>query len=265
MAQLPLHRFGQFIRLTAAQSHAIEQMATERRRLRRHDVIRSQGDPVKEIFFLIEGWVACCVDSADGHRQIVKVHLPGDGLGGPSLALANAAETLCALSSRVVVDVIPAERFGELFLSSPKLALAMFLGAQQERIWLMDRLMSVGQTTAVQTYAAFLLSICDRLSVIEGKPVESVQLPMSQGELANVLGVTHVHANRTVMALERRGLIKRSGRVVTLLDIPGLRQFAGVPHREFLRAPDWLHGTRKPNRKAEPGSHQNENTAGAVH
>lgn len=254
MGNLSLHRFGQFVRLTKSESDAIGRLGIERRRFKRHDVIRSQGDPVREIFFLIEGWVACSIESANGARQIVKVHLPGDGLGGQSLALAEAAESLCALTSVVVVDVVPAERFGELFLSSPKLAAGMFLGAQQERIWLMDRLMSVGQTSAVQRLASFLLSIHDRLSAVQEEPLDSIRLPLSQEELASVLGITHVHANRTLMDLERTGLISREGRVITLVDMEGLRDFAGVPKRQFQTDPPWLQEALRRHRRRKGAS-----------
>lgn len=238
MKPLPLHRFNEFLRLQRSEVDAFAGLAVERRQFARHDVIRFQGAPSESVFFLIEGWVACQVDTANGAQQIVKVHLPGDMLGSPSLALAKSAESLVALTL-TVVDVIPADRFGELFVSSPRMAAAMFLAVQQERIWLMDKLTSIGRTNSAQRLAAFLLSLHDRLNKFNGTGA-TFELPLSQLELANVLGITTVHANRTIQQLEQTGMISRSGRRVTLEDIPGLRTFCGVPQRQFNGMPEWL-------------------------
>jgi CRP/FNR family transcriptional regulator len=247
MNDAPLHRLNQFIELSPAEAKAFADLAVERRRLRRHDVIRAQGDPVHHVYMLVEGWVATCIDSEAGSRQIVKVHLPGDMLGAPSLTLSSAAETLCALT-RVTIDVIPSRRLGQLFLSSRRLAGAMFLNGLQERIWLMDRLMSVGRTSAAQRLAAFLLSLFDRLRAINSTDGDRFVLPLSQGEVANVLGITPVHTNRTFGQLARVGLISRSGKWITLEDVASLRKLASVPPREFQNMPAWLSGTRQGSR-----------------
>lgn len=243
MTDASLHHLSHVVPFRLAEAKGLAALASGRRRFRRHQIIRAQGDPVAEVYLLIEGWVAASVDSVTGNRQIVKVHLPGDMLGAPSLSVSTAAETLCALN-RVTIDVIPSECLGDLFLSSPKLAAALFLSAQQERIWLMDRLMSIGRTNAAQRLAAFLLSLFDRLRLIEGVTADGFDLPLSQGEVANVIGITPVHVNRTFSALQQRDLIERRGRSVRLMNIEGLRDLASVPAREFQHLPGWLKGSR---------------------
>jgi CRP-like cAMP-binding protein len=239
MTSLPLHRLNEFIGLDKADSEAFARLASERRRFSRHDVIRAHGDPATEVFFLVDGWVACCVHSASGGEQIVKVHLRGDMLGAPSLALSRAGESLLALT-RATVDVIPSDRLGELFARAPKLSAAMFLSAQQERIWLMDRLMSIGRTNSVQRLAGFLHSIHHRMLLVDPDSAARFELPLSQKELADVLGITTVHANRTLAQLEATGLASRAGRWITIHDPDGLRRLSCLPDREFQRMPPWL-------------------------
>lgn len=239
MRDLPLHRLNHFVRLEPTEVKAFTELRTERRRFDRHDFIRRHGEPARDVYFLVEGWAACCVHSAGGDEQIVKVHLPGDLLGTPSMTLGCAAETLFALN-RVVLDVVSGERFAEMFVKFPRLAAAMFLSAQQERIWLMDRLMSVGRTSSVQRLAGFLLSIYDRLRMIDPSHAPRFELPLSQREIANVLGITPVHANRTVGGLDDTGLVERDGRWVTLLDVKALREFSSIPERRFEGAPAWM-------------------------
>ena len=239
MKPLPLHRLNEFVRLERSDAEAFAALATVREQFDRHDLIRAQGESPENIYFLVDGWVACQVDTADGAQQIVKVHLPGDMLGSPSLALEHASESLIALN-QVVVDVIPSKRFGELLISSPRMAAAMFLTVQQERVWLMDRLTSIGRTSAAQRLAAFLLSLHERLNKIDRGAGKTFDLPLSQSEVANVLGITTVHANRTIHQLEKTGMISRSGRTITLANLDGLRDFSGVPQRRFNGMPDWL-------------------------
>jgi CRP-like cAMP-binding protein len=168
---------------------------------------------------------------------MVKVHLPGDMLGTQSLTLASAAETLMALT-RVTVDAIPVAAFSNLFMSEPRIAAAMYLSAQKERVFLMDRLTSVARTSAAQRLAAFLLNVYDRLTVV-GLDEPKFDLPLSQDELADVLGITAVHANRTLFHLEESGFIARRGKLITILDLPGMRSFGAMPQRRFERSRDW--------------------------
>lgn len=233
-------RFNEFVPLTNAEHQAVESLSIQQLQLRRHDTIRSQGDAVHDIYLLTDGWVGCCMDVATGTRQMVKAHLPGDLLGTPSMTLNSAAETLVALS-RATVEVIPVNAFARLFMSSPRIAAASFLSSLKERVFLMDRLTSVARTNAVQRLAAFLVNVYQRLKLV-GLEEQEFELPLSQHELADVIGITPVHANRTWSQLERTGLIRRQGKIVTLLDIEGLKSLGAVPQRRFERLSHWSIG-----------------------
>lgn len=237
MRKPPTYRFSEFVTLTSAELQAVERLSVQRLHLRRHDTVRSQGDAVHDIYLLRDGWVGSCMDVATGTRQMVKVHLPGDMLGTPSMTLTSAAETLMALT-RATIEVIPVNAFARLFMSSPRIAAASFLGSLKERIFLMDRLTSVARTSAVQRLAAFLVNVQHRLEFV-GLAEQEFELPLSQHELADVIGITPVHANRTWSQLERTGLVRRQGKLVTLLDIEGLKNLGAVPTRRFQQQPHW--------------------------
>lgn len=237
MRNVPLHRFDEFVSLTSAEAHSIERLSVERLHLRRHQTIRSQGDPVRDVYLLTEGWVGCCMDVATGTRQMLKAHLPGDLLGAPSMALPTAADTLVALT-RATVEVVPVSAFSRLFMSSPRIAAALFLTSLKERIFLMDRLTSVARTNALQRLAAMLVNLYERLA-LAGLDEPRFELPLSQNELADVIGITSVHANRIWAKLERTGLIKRQGRTVTLLCLEGLKSLGAMPQRSFQSLPQW--------------------------
>lgn len=238
MKSQPWHRFTEFVPLDGAELDTVHALATGTRHFRRHDIIREQGEPAREIYLLTHGWVGSCIDVANGSRQMTKVHLPGDLLGTPSMVLSTAADTLLALTN-ATVEIVPMTAFARLFMSSPRFAAAMFLSAQKERVMLIDRLTSVARTSAMQRLAAFLLHAYDRLRIVQDLEEPRFELPLSQEELADVLGITAVHANRTFAQLDATGLLHRRLRWIHILDVPGLRNLGAVPERRFQCLPDW--------------------------
>lgn len=207
--------------------------------LRRREVLRRQGDEVRDLFMLQSGWMISAIELADGSRQIVKVHLPGDLLGSPSLAREVAVDTLQAVTD-CTVRQMPIGRLTQVFTRAPRIAGTMFLSALQERSDLMDRLASIGQTSALCRLCAFIVSICDRLGEGTGADGCSFQMPLSQDQLADLIGVTSVHINRTVKELDATGLVERSGRHYHVPDLEALRIRSALPRRSRARAPSWL-------------------------
>lgn len=216
----------------------------------KRSVIRSQGDPVEAIYLLQSGWVISSVDVPTGARQIVKIHLPGDLLGVPSLVLTRAAETLTA-ATEIVVRRIALEDFAGIFQESPALSALLFMAAQQERVYLMDRMASLGRTPAVSRLAAFLLHVHSRLKT-GAQPSQALDIPLTQDHLADILGLTPVHINRTYRKIEQQGAILRSGRSVTILDVAALREIAALPDRHWVREPAWLKAALEPSLVQKP-------------
>lgn len=234
-----MHRLFEFIELTDEEHLALERLQGPSVRIARGQTIRSLGDDVIEAYFLLEGWVISSVGLAGGDRQIVKVHLPGDMLGSPSMVLRKAAETLTAVTPAIVTKV-SLKAFGRLFFDAPRLAAAMFMSVQQERVVLMDRITSIGRTRAGQRIAAFLIHIHDRLRVVDPGQGRAFHLPLTQEQIGDALGLTSVHVNRTFREFDAAGLVRRRAHVIELRDLDGLRRMAAVPIREWARFPDWL-------------------------
>ncbi|KRB86053.1 hypothetical protein ASE00_04735 [Sphingomonas sp. Root710] len=241
MIRLPVARYNEFIELSPADLAALGEAGGPELRYPRNQRIRTQGDRVTCVYLLVDGWVASSIDLANGHRQIVKIHLPGDLMGVPSITLSRAAETLTPFTLSVVRPV-PLAAMGSILLSRPRLTAALFLSAQQERIILMDRITSLGRTNSAQRLATFLLHIYDRLRFLEPDLGTTFAMPITQEQIADVIGLTPIHVNRVFRRLEAAGLIIRQGRDITLTDPDALREMSGMPERRWLRQPEWLAG-----------------------
>lgn len=207
----------------------------------RHAVLRREGEPPRYIYLLLSGWVGASVLLPGGERQIVKFHLPGDVLGAPSMCLAQAADTLTALTP-VTISRVPLAAFGALFASSPRFAAAMFLSVQRERVALMDRLAAVGRTPATARVAALLLDVEERLRVMGAAGDDGFDMPLTQEQIGDHLGLTAVHVNRVFRQMAETGLVSRDRHRIVLLDAARLRSMSARQQRVMTRDAAWLLG-----------------------
>ena len=220
MKHVALNRFHELITPSSAELEAFEKAKTDRREFKRRESITRQGDKVNEIYLLAEGWVAGSIEVDLVRTQLVKVNLPGDILGLPNITLTRAAVTLTAIT--------------------PKLSFALFLTTQQERIMLMDQLSVVGQTSALERLAALFLHIHRRLLALGAVEDDTFEWPLSQELVAQAVGITAIHVNRTYRDMKRMGLIETIGKRMRLPDLPRLNEVAGLPERNFVRETAWL-------------------------
>jgi CRP/FNR family transcriptional regulator, anaerobic regulatory protein len=232
------NRFLAFADLTRAELAALEAIRSEAGHYSRDQVIRHEGDR-PDVFILQKGWVAASAGFDDGDRQIVKVHMQGDLLGMPSMAYTAAADTLTALTDVTVSRLAP-QAVGRIFRDFPRLGMTFFLTAQEERIILMERLMSVGRRQGAQRLAAFLTHVYDRLRLIDPDCPLAFELPLTLDQIGDVLGQHAVHVSRTLRRMERESLIRREHKHVELLDLPALRKLAGFPTRVIVRNGPWM-------------------------
>ena len=196
----------------------------------KHGFIRREGDPVRGAFLLHTGWVSSSVLRRDGGRMVTTFHLQGDILGGPSLAMEKAAESLTAMTA-VSVSRISLSRLATLFEQAPRLAMFFLLQAQHERVALGDQMVALGRSNAESRMAFMLLTIYRRVRDRTTEPTDLAELPLRLTDIADMLGLTTVHVSRTLTKLMQRRLIRRLPRGVRILDIDGLQLLADAHDR----------------------------------
>jgi CRP/FNR family transcriptional regulator len=98
----------------------------------------------------------------------------------------------------------------------------------------LDLVYSLGQRTAVERLAVFLLYLRHRHMLVAKLPessveLNSVELPMSRQDMADFLGLKKETVSRTFTQLDKKGLISRPDNLhAELLDLHGLRELAGI-------------------------------------
>ncbi|MFS0771999.1 Crp/Fnr family transcriptional regulator [Sphingomonas sp. 1P08PE] len=232
-------RLAHYLPLTAAEVAALEDMQGSRRRLLAGETLIEAGGPIDALFVVQQGWLHSSTRPVIGGRQILRFHYPGDLIGTSSIAWSRASATLTAVSDGIVTEV-PKAKLGELLADQGRLAGLLYAVAAAENVALSDRLTSVGRMNAIQRLATLLLDMLARLRVTAGGVVDSFDLPLTQTDLGDALGLTKVHVNRTVREMETRGMISRAGRRIRILDEAALVAFTGFVDRHAEIATDWL-------------------------
>lgn len=201
--------------------------------------MRHQGLADQPLYLLLEGWTASTVMFTGGEQQMIKVHVSGDMLGLPSLAVTQASDSVVALTD---VEVRPFARRGlqATFERHPRLAALIFMVSQEERVELMNRVALMGHATADARLAGFILHLHRRLARADEATSHKLTVPLTQQNLADLIGVTSVHIGRVTQQLQQKSLVRFARKSIEILDYDGLTQLAGLKLPQVANEPPWL-------------------------
>lgn len=232
-------RLGQLVELTRSEIAALERIEERQREVKRGTLLQRENDEVSELFVLRHGWVISYMMLADGSRQILRLHFPGDFIGTASIVYEQAPSSLAAITDLVICP-FDKRALRILYDEHPRLAALIFLITQAEHVSLTDRLASLGRTSAKARVGALLLDMRDRLRTMDKDIVDSFPLKLTQEEIGDAAGLTGVHVNRMMRALAEDGLIARSNGNVTIRDGEALAEASNYVNRFATLDLSWL-------------------------
>ena len=188
--------------------------------------ILSQGSGSAYVFTVLSGWGMRYKDLEDGRRQILNYVFPGELVGLQGALLREMEHSVQAVSD-MVLCVFERNRMWELYTKHPSLAYDItWLAAREEKI-LEDHLFTVGQRTARERLAYLILHIFERARRVGLTDTEhTMTMPLTQQHMADSLGLSLVHTNKTLRRLYDDKLIEWKRRTLAILDIEGLRHAA---------------------------------------
>ena len=179
--------------------------------------IRLTGQTSDRLYAVKSGWLYSYADFADGRRQIVKVHTPGDVVGFSDIAYDEATSSLRTCGPAVVCP-FPKRYLTDVLGDSPRLAALMLTIALRDQVILIDTLKATGRMSARERVAYFLLDMLARLRVLKGATLSTIDMPLSQTEIGDVVGLTNVYVSKTLGRLEEAGRIRREGSTVAIVE-----------------------------------------------
>lgn len=183
-----------------------------------------EGAPLRPRVIL-SGWAARTRMLPDGRRQIFAFLVPGDSLGlyagREPVALSN-----CIALTRM--ESAPAAALVEAAAAAPGGALALSLGraAATEDAQALGHMLRLGRQTALERTAHLFLELHGRLAAVGLADGPRFPLPLTQETLADALGLSIVHVNRTLQQLRRDRLIELKSGWIELLDRQAMVELA---------------------------------------
>lgn len=174
---------------------------------------------------LLAGFANRFKDLSDGRRQSLEVSVPGDFIDLHSFTMKRIDHDIGALSA-VKVAWAPHERLRAIAAEFPHLTRLLWLNTTIDAALHRERIMSLGARTAAERLAAFICETRERLRTVGLADESGFDLPLTQADLAELLGLSMVHMNRTIRELRERGLTVVKDRMVRIEDWDGLRKFA---------------------------------------
>jgi CRP/FNR family transcriptional regulator len=184
------------------------------------------------IYHLRAGWACQLRDLANGRRAIVDVYLAGDVIGLDTVLGTRPLEEILTLTALTIEAIPAADVLLELMADRPTaLYIAWLVGQRQRRT---DRLLAaISYLDARGRLAMMLLDFYRRLrrrGLISGS---TYNLPLTQIQIGQYLGLTVMHINRVLRALRDEQIVKLERHCVTILDLKRLAILArcgGIPN-----------------------------------
>jgi CRP/FNR family transcriptional regulator, anaerobic regulatory protein len=223
--ECPLRGLKIFRDFTPAELKFVDTFKTGELKLKAGATLLHEGDATDYLYTLLSGWMHRYKSLPDGRRQILKFVLPGDFVGLQASVFQEAQHTIEALSDAVLC-VFPRKKLWSLYSSQPGLGFDVTWLAAREEKMLDDNLLSIGRRTALERMAYLFMHLYRRAKELKLVKDMAFLTPINQQHLADTLGLSLVHTNKTVRKLIDRGLITWRDKVLTVRNEDGLSAVA---------------------------------------
>ncbi|KAB1074030.1 Crp/Fnr family transcriptional regulator [Methylobacterium planeticum] len=222
--------------LTDAERQAIEALPLTVRIFEPgEDIVRDRDRP-SHCCLLLSGWGFRYKVLPDGKRQILSFHIPGDVPDLQSLHLQVMDHSL-GVTTTSSVGLIPHEALREMTRRFPGVAAIMWRDTLIDAAIFREWMTGIGRRTAHGRIAHMLCELYLRLHAVGLAEGFRCDLPITQIDIGDALGLSNVHVNRVLQDLRGRGLIMLRGRSLAIEDWSALTKVA-----EF--DPTYLHLVR---------------------
>lgn len=216
-------KLGAYAPLSQADKEMLAVLELDERAYRKDQIVRRVGQPVEELFVVKTGWLCSFSILEDGRRQLLRLFYPGDIVDLSEVAMARANHDVKCLTPAVLCP-FPKAGLEPVFATSPRLTALLFTMTVRETLALLNRIRAIGRLSAYERVCYLLLEIRDRLGMTNAVVDDGFNLPLTQSDLADLLGLTNVYVSKTISRIEGDGLIARRGSRILLKNPRKMRE-----------------------------------------
>ena len=229
MASNDLQRLVDYLalrdRLSDDERQTITELPHEMRTVRRNDLLVVDRASPKVSCILTRGFAARAVYLENGSRQITAIHVPGDFVDLHAFLLKIMDHSVVALTD-CEAAFVPDDQLVMITEQKPHLARLLWMStvidAAIHRAWLS----CIGRRSPAQHVAHLLCELYVRLNSIGLASDDAFDFPVTQSDLADMLGLSVVHVNKTLGQMRATGMFTWNGSRVEILDFARLADYA---------------------------------------
>lgn len=229
-----IRKLERFTKLSADDKRALERAVAGRERClgAREDIVR-EGDRPRHVNLILTGYACRYKMLEDGRRQIMAFFVPGDLCELRVFILRQMDHSIATVAPTRLAE-IPRDAVQELTERHPRVTRALWWNTLVDAAISREWTVNVGQRTAIERLAHLLCEFFVRSRAVGRTEGDSCELPMTQIELADALGLSPVHTNRVLQELRASGLIALRNGMLSIPDLEALQVVA-------LFDPTYLH------------------------
>jgi len=231
--QALIRKLERGLRLIDGERAALESLPVRVEQIRADQDIVREGDRRESCFVLLEGVAAALKRTGTGKRQIMTFHIAGDIPDLQSLHISRLDNTVSTLTP-CKVGFVEHDALVNLCARFPRITNALWRETLTDAAIFKEWVLNVGRRDAYAGVAHLICEVVTRMRAVGLVHDDRCAFPMTQNELADAVGISAVHVNRTLQELRAAGLITLGRGKLHILDWEGLKQ-AG----DF--APDYLY------------------------
>lgn len=211
--------------ISPEEERALREMMGEVKTVPADKTVIRAGEELSFSVMLLEGLLCRYKDLRDGTRQISELHVAGDFADLHSYTLKHLDHSVMALTP-CRIALAPHDRIQRVITEHPHLARLFWFMTNVDAAIHREWVLSLGRRSALSRTAHLFCELRVRLGVVGLADEEGYDLALTQTDLAECLGLTSVHVNRTLKELRQRGLVEFRGGRVAIRDLAGLERVA---------------------------------------
>ncbi len=205
-------------------ARALEAICSDTREVKDRTDIIQDGERPEHVHLILEGWAYRYKLLDDGKRQITAFLIPGDFCDMHVAILGEMDHNIGTLTPTKVA-YIPHQAIDAL-LERPPVARGLWWATLVDEAVLRAWLVNVGQRDAFRGISHLICEMHLRMKQVGLTDGDSFDLPITQEELGDAMGLTSVHVNRVLRNLRAEGLITYKRNQMSITDISRLRELS---------------------------------------
>ena len=221
----PLRTKPAFVTISDGQVTATRRFKSGETAIDRGEIVIRQGSQSHHLYTVLEGHGLRYRMLPDGRRQVLNFVFPGDFIGLQAGVMGEMRHSVQA-TTEMRLCRFERDRFFDFVAGDGGRAFEVIWLAAAEEAFLGEALTTVGQRTAAERIAWALVKIIRRSEALDLGDGYTVPMPFRQQDLADALGLSLVHTNKTLARFRERQLANWSERRLSVGDMAALERMA---------------------------------------